>query len=127
MEMNYTTKWTNSKGDRLQCSVSDTICSCNYYTTLHMRVEDTLYTRRQRVSVRPFDIYNCPFSAGALDQPSPPPSTVRKMQLGDISVFLNKPLRGWYFANIDRVNGTETSSRSVDACECKYYTTTEWL
>ena len=108
-EMNWT-EWTSFMGDRLQCSEWDTICSCNYYTTLHIA------QRRQRVNLRPFDIYNCSFSAGALDRPSPPPSDLQKMELGDISVFLNEPLRGWYFANHDHVDDTETSWLSVDAC-----------
>ena len=114
MEMNWTEWRSSSKREYLQCSEWDTISSCIYYTTLNVA------QRRQRVSVRPFDIYD--FTFGLQNN-----RVAAKMQLGDISVFLDEPLKGWYsvfldepferFSNLDRVVGAETSWLSIDTCK----------
>lgn len=115
-EMNWTEWRSLSKRiqftEYLQCSEWDEISSCIYYTTLNVA------QRRQRVSVRPsFDIYD--FMFGLKNNTLSTVAT--KMQLGDISVFLDEPLKGWYFSNLNSVvGGAETSWLSIDTCKTFY-------
>ena len=101
-EQTNRTEWMAHNGDRLTCSDWDDNCTCTYCTTLKMT-----HNRRRRVCARPFDVYDCPLSADWLEkQPTPTQAEqvyqlnlMQETRLGDISVFLDEPLRGWYFVN----------------------------